>query len=93
MTMTNFEKVYGLREMSIEEESKLSASEKLTVKNKLELIGKCNLMQQALDQIRSRAKGIPVLDDPKHAEAVQKLADLTAEAERILWGAATFGIK
>lgn len=91
--MTYWEKIYGLREMSLEEESQLSANEKLTVQNKIEIIDKCKLAQQALEQIRFRAKGTPVLNDPNHAEIVNQFADLVFKLERIAWETATFGIK
>lgn len=91
--MSYLKNVYGLPEMSLEEELKLSSSEKQTVHNKVRIIDHCDLIVRAVEQIRTRAKGIPVLDDPEHAQLVQQFADLVIKADLLLSEAAIYGIK
>lgn len=90
--MSYFEKIYGIPEMSLEEEMNLPACKKLTERNKIEMVNKCGLMRQALDQIEFRAKKIPMEDDPAHANLVNQLAELVKQAEKMLWQAATYGV-
>ena len=88
--MSYFEKVYGIPEMSLEEEMNLSVSMKLTERSKIEMVNKCGLMRQAIDQIEYRARKIPMEDDASHANLVNQLAALVKEAEKLLWQAATY---
>lgn len=90
--MSYFEKIYGIPEMSIEEEMNLPACKKLTERNKIEMVSKCGLMRQAIDQIEFRAKKIPMEDDTRHADMVNQLAELVKAAEKLLWQAATYGV-
>ena len=90
--MSYFEKIYGIPEMSLEEEAALSASEKLTERNKIDMINKCGLIKQAIEQIEFRAKKIPMEANDCHATMVDQMADLVRKAENILWQAATYGI-
>ena len=86
------QKLYGLPEMTLIDEMNLPANMRNTISNKITMIDKCNLLQQALDQIKFRAKGIPVLDDDHHAEGVQQMTDLFLKAYDMLWETALHGI-
>lgn len=86
------EDIYGLPEISIREEMDMPGNMHQTMVNKITMIDKCNLMQQALDQIRFRAKRIPLLDDDKHADGVQEMTDLFLQAYDLLWKTAMHGI-
>ena len=86
------EDIYGVPEMSVREEMDLPANKRRTLVNKITMIDKCNLMQQALDQIRFRARGIPLLDDDKHAAGVQEMTDAFLQAYELLWKVATHGV-
>ena len=90
--MSYFEKIYGIPEMSLEEEMNLPACKKMTERNKIEMVNKCGLMKQAIEQIEFRAKRIPMEDDTNHAAAVNQIAELVKAAEKLLWQAATYGI-
>lgn len=85
-------KKYGIPEMSILEEMNLPASQRQTISNKITMIDKCGLLQQALDQIKSRAKAIPVIDDEEHATGVQEMTDQFLQAYDLLWEVALHGI-
>lgn len=85
--------LYGIPEVFWEYANpSLSDHERQTIENKISMISKVNLLQQAIDQIRFRAKGIPVLDDAKHASGVQEMADLVTQASDAIWKAAMHGI-
>lgn len=85
-------KLYGIPEMTIQEEMNLPACMRQTLSNKISMIDKCNLMQQALDQVKFRARGIPLLDDETHAAGVQEMTDAFLQAYDMLWKAALHGI-
>ena len=84
--------MYGIPKMSLTEEMNLPAAKKQTLSNKVEMISKYSLAHQALDQIRSRARQIPLIDDQEHADAVQEMYDLFMQAYDLLWKAATHGM-
>lgn len=84
--------LYGLPPMTIREEMDLPGNMHQTMVNKITMIEKCNLLQQALDQVKFRAKGIPLLDDDNHAAGVQAMTDLFMQAYDLLWKAALHGI-
>ena len=86
------EKVYGMADLSLEEEMKLSHEERLTRTAKMEMINRAWAIRQLADQIELRAKGIPVESDPKHAEAVQEMKRLVEFADSAMMKAALFGI-
>lgn len=85
-------KLYGIPEMTVQEEMNLPANMRQTMSNKISMIEKCGLLQQALDQVKFRAKHIPLLDDDKHAAGVQDMTDLFIQAYDLLWKAAMHGI-
>lgn len=85
-------KLYGIPEMSFQDEMNLPANMRQTMANKISIIDKCNLMQQALDQVKFRARGIPLLDDEQHAASVQEMTDIFMQAYDLLWKAAHHGI-
>lgn len=85
-------KLYGTPDMSVLEEMNLPANKRQTLANKISMIDKCNLMQQALDQVKFRARGIPLLDDEQHAASVQVMTDMFLQAYDLLWKAAQYGI-
>jgi len=91
ITMT-FNQICGLPDMTFEEELALPENMMHTKQNKIKIISRCCSMRRALETIESRAHGAPLLDDPKHAELVQQLADIVKEAEKVLWKAADFGM-
>ena len=86
------EKLYGIPTMSIQEEMDLPGNMHQTMVNKIAMIEKCNLLQDALNQLRFRAKHIPLLDDDKHAAGVQEMTDFFMQAYDLLWKAAMHGI-
>lgn len=86
-------KLYGIPEMTVQEEMNLPANMRQTLSNKITMIEKCSLLQQALDQVKFRAKHIPLLDDDKHAAGVQEMTDLFMQAYDLLWSAALHGIR
>ena len=85
--------LYGIPDMSLTEEANMPENKRQTLSNKITMIEKCSLMQQALDQVKFRAKGIPLLDDDKHAAGVQEMTDLFLKAYDMLWSAALHGIR
>lgn len=85
-------KLYNIPEMSVQEEMNLPANMRQTLSNKINMIEKCGIMQQALDQIKFRTKNIPVIDDDKHAAGIQEMADLFMQAYDMLWKVAKHGI-
>ena len=85
-------KLYGIPDMSVLEECNLPPLMRQTISNKVTMIEKCSLLQQALEQIKFRARGIPLLDDDKHAAGVQEMTDLFLQAYDMLWKAAMHGI-
>ena len=86
------QKLYGIPEMSIQEEMNLPANMRQTLSNKITIIEKCGLLQSALDQIKFRAKGIPLTDDARHASGVQEMTDKFLAVYDALWEVAMHGI-
>lgn len=84
--------LYGFPEMSLVEECNLPSTVRQTISNKVTMIEKCGLLKNALNQIKTRAKEIPLLDDEKHAADVQEMTDLFMHAYDLLWKAALHGI-
>ena len=87
------EKLYGIPEMTVQEEMNLPENMRQTMSNKITMIEKCGLLQQALDQVKFRAKHIPLLDDDKHAAGVQEMTDKFLAAYDALWEVALHGIR
>jgi len=87
------QKLYGIPDMSVQEEMALPANMRSTLSNKITMIEKCGLLQNALDQIKFRAKHIPLLDDDKHAEGVQEMTEKFLAAYDALWEVAMYGIR
>ena len=85
-------KLYGIPEMTVLEECNLPPLMRQTISNKVTMIEKCSLLQQALDQIKFRARGIPLLDDETHAAGVQEMTDLFLQAYDMMWKVALHGI-
>lgn len=89
----DYEKLYGVPEMSMQEEADLPGNMHQTMVNKITMIEKCSLLQDALNQVRFRARKIPMLDDDAHAAGVQEMTDIFLQAYDLLWKAAMHGIR
>ena len=85
--------LYGIPEMSVQEENALPENMHQTMNNKITMLNQIHLVRQALDQIAFRAKHIPLLDDDKHAAGVQEMTDLFMAASDAMWKAALHGIR
>lgn len=82
---------YGIPEMTIEQEINLPPLAKRTIQNKIKIIDWCDLMEQAVNTIRSRAKGAPIMDDVIHSDLVQKWTLMVMQTSRMLDDCAEFG--
>lgn len=85
--------LYGLPEMSYEEEKNLPENKKRIVRDKISIVDKCGLMKTAVEQIRFRARGVPVLDDNDHADRIDEWEHMVDEANELLWKIATHGVR
>ena len=86
------EKIWGMKPLTIDEELSLPENERRTRDNKVIIISQITSMRQMIDQIENRAKGIPVKDDPKHAELVEEFRKMVTRANVALESAAMYGI-
>ena len=66
--------LYGFDSMTFQEELALPEAKKRTMNNKIQIVNDCYLMYKSIDQIQWIAKCAPLLDDPDHAELVDKWA-------------------
>ena len=90
--MSNYEQIYGMQRLSLDEELVLSENERHTRNNKITIIDQIDYMRKMIDQIENRAKGTPIEDDPKHAELVEEFRKLVTRANVALESAAMYGI-
>ena len=72
--MSVFE-VYGLIPMSAEDEFDLPETLRKTRRNKKGIYNDCEYIRRVAEDYMGKARRIPELDDEKHAETVQRLAD------------------
>ena len=93
MSESTMETMYGVPAMSLKDEMALPVNVKRTMQNKVSIIDKCGLMQRAIDQLRLRVWATPMIDDNTHADAVETWANMTMDAEQILWNIARFGME
>lgn len=75
--MTNYsdwlKTIYGIEALDLGEEIGLPENMKSTRRCKMEIVDMCSHMISEIEQIRSRAKQIPVEDSDRHAEMVRRL--------------------
>ena len=90
--MSNYEQIYGMKRLSLDEELSISDNERRTRNNKLTIIDQLDYMRKMIDQIEHRAQGTPIEDDPKHAELVEEFRKLVTRANVALESAAMYGI-
>ena len=82
--MSNMERIYGIKLLTVEEELNYPANAKQTRNNKMKIVDTCEHIKNLINVIECRAKGAPELDDAKHAALVQELADKVRNAQSLL---------
>lgn len=89
--MDKYEKNYGLKPMTFEEEVNAPARIKATRIAKVNMIDRCNEMQTMLDTIKLRAKGIDEIDDGDYFKTVSKFFGLVTKAFEDIQEVSKFG--
>lgn len=85
------ENLYGIPEMTIEEEINLPQYAKRTLGNKIRIVDWCDNMEHAIASIRRRAQQAPIKNDAEHSDLVQRWTLLVMQANRLLDDCAMFG--
>lgn len=89
--MSKYYEMYGMEQLSLDETIALPETQRNTRNNKYEIITLCDQMRRMIDQIESRAKGAPVLDNQKHSDVVKKYRDMVKRAAIAVESASVFG--
>ena len=87
----NSSDLYGIPDMTIDEEIGLPPLAKRTLGNKIRIINWCDNMEQAINTIRHRAREAPIKDDATHSDLVQKWTLMIMSVSRELNDCADFG--
>lgn len=87
----NSDNLYGIPEMTIEQEINLPPLAKRTLMNKIKIVDWCDDMELAIASIRKRAQGAPIRDDIVHSDLVQQWTLMVMQVNRELNCCATFG--
>ena len=66
---------YGITPLSLEECAKLPEAMRQTRNNKVEIINMIDSINKSLENLKLRVKKAPVVDDKRHAQAIQTLRD------------------
>ena len=85
------ENLYGIPEMTIDEEVNLPMYAKRTLGNKIRIVDWCDDMEQAIASIRRRAQQAPIKDDKTHSDLVNEWTMWIMQANRLLNDCVMFG--
>ena len=85
------ENIYGIPEMTIEEEINLPALAKTTLGNKIKIVDWCDNMEQAIKSIRRRAQEIPIKNDAEHSNLVNRWTMMVMAVNRSLDDCVMYG--
>ena len=77
--------------MTIDQELSMPEMMKKTRLNKIQILACCWSIEKAVETIKARANGAPLLDDPEHAKLVEEFRIIAKQAEIAAWRAAEFG--
>lgn len=77
--MGGFERYYGLKSLTFEEEIALPETVRQTRKNKLCIISMCDNVLRNVHLIQDRVREAPELDDKDHSDLIQELAEKVKE--------------
>lgn len=80
MIMSNMERIYGIKPLTVEEELNYPASAKQTRNNKMKIIDTCEQIKKLIETIEVIANAAPERDDKRHAALVQELTDKVCDA-------------
>ena len=89
--MELFEKLYGIKSLSLDEELALSESVKRTRRNKMDIVNVCEHIKRYADSISFTAKQVPELNSADHSALVDEWKDKVLEALHALEDAIKYG--